>query len=224
MSNCTVALLCRNNGGRWADRRPAEVREALMSINIQEISADQFPRYDAIPNWFKVESVFRVEVIDGGLGFRLVEEQVSEPFIRDYNSHNDDNPTSWSVSFDISQWGIFLATDDKNRPVGGATVAIDAPVYPMDRFQRKDLAVLWDIRVHPDHREQGIGSKLFKYGADWSRRKGYGQLGMEADSTNVPACRFYLQQGCELGAIHRFGYVGILEVADNAMLLWYLDL
>jgi hypothetical protein len=39
----------------------------------------------------------------------------------------------------------------------GGMVASDAPVYPMDRFQRQDLAVLWDIRVHPEHREQGSG-------------------------------------------------------------------
>ncbi len=45
-----------------------------MSNIIQEIVADPFPRYDAIPAWFKVESVFRVEVMGSGLGgLRLVE-------------------------------------------------------------------------------------------------------------------------------------------------------
>lgn len=195
-----------------------------MSIVIQEIDVDLFPRYDAIPTWFKVESVFRVEVIDDGLGgFRLVEEKVAEPFVKDYDSQNDDNPTSWAANFDVSGWGIFLATDD-DRPVGGAAVAIDVPVYPMDRFQRQDLAVLWDIRVHPDDRGRGIGSKLFRYAVDWSRRQGRGQLGLETQSVNVPACRFYTRMGCELGAIHRYGYAGCPDVAHEAMLLWYLDL
>ena len=194
-----------------------------MSIVIQEIDADLFPRYDAIPIWFKVESLFRVEVMDGGLGdFRLVEEKVTEPFIKDYDSQNDDNPTSWAASFDVSDWGIFLATDG-DRPVGGAAVAIDAPVYPMDRFQRQDLAVLWDIRVHPDDRGWGFGSRLFGYAADWSRRQGRGQLGLETQSVNVPACRFYAWMGCELGAIHRYGYAGCSDVAHEAMLLWYFD-
>lgn len=196
-----------------------------MCANVQEITSDGFPRYGAIPNWYEVRSVFRVEAIDGGLGgFRLVEERVAEPYIRDYGSLGDDNPTAWSADFDPDRWGIFLAIDGGERPVGGAAVAVDAAVYPMDRFQRRDLAVLWDIRVHPDHRGRGVGSKLFRYAADWARPRGYGQLGLETDSANVPACRFYRCQGCELGAIHRFGYAGVPEVADNAMLLWYLEL
>jgi streptothricin acetyltransferase len=196
-----------------------------MPITIQGISADQYPRYGAIPNSYRVTSVFRVEVIGGGLdGFRLVEEHLAEPYVRDYNSAGDDNPAAWSADFDLARWGIFLAIDDRGRPVGGAAVAVDAPVYPMDRFQRQDLAVLWDIRVHPDHRGRGIGSRLFNHAANWARLKGYGQLGLETDSANVAACRFYRRQGCELGAIHRFGYIGVPEVADTAMLLWYLDL
>jgi GNAT superfamily N-acetyltransferase len=196
-----------------------------MSIAIKEINTDQFPLYDGIPNWFEVRSMFRVEVLEAGLGgFRLVEEKVAEPFIRDYNSHHEDNPTCWATCFDVSQWGIFVATGDEGQPVGGATVAIDAPVYPLDRFQRRDLAVLWDIRVHPERRGQGIGAQLFRYAVDWARSKGYGQLSLETDSSNAIACRFYARQGCELGAIHRFGYIGVPEVAHNAMLLWYLDL
>ena len=194
-----------------------------MSIEIQEIGVDLFPLYDAIPNWFRVESVLRVELVDGGLGgFRLTEEKVAEPFIKNYNK-GDDNPTGWAVSYDLSKWGIFLARDG-DRPVGGAAVAADAPVYPLDRFQRRDLAVLWDIRVHPDERGCGIGAELFKHAVEWSRRKGYGQLGMETQNVNVPACRFYAKQGCELGTIHRYGYAGCPDVAHEVMLLWYLDL
>jgi GNAT superfamily N-acetyltransferase len=192
-----------------------------MSVLIREITADQFPLYDAIPNWFMVESVLRVDVIDGGLGgFRLVKERVAELFIKTYD---DDGPTNWVAEFDISRWGIFLAADG-DRSVGGAAVAVDAPVYPMDRFQRQDLAVLWDIRVHPGHRGCGIGSLLFDHAADWARQHGFGQLGLETSSVNIPACRFYARKGCELGAIHRYGYAGVPQVAQEAMLLWYFDL
>ena len=90
-----------------------------MAITIQEIMADQFPRYGAIPSRYLVTSVFRVEVIDGGLGgFRLVEEQVAEPYVRDTNSAGDDNPAAWSADFDLDRWGIFLATDGGDQPVG----------------------------------------------------------------------------------------------------------
>ena len=51
----------------------------------------------------------------------------------------------------------------------------------------------------------------------------------ETQNTNVPACRFYARQGCRLGATHRFAYAGSGHgsddpVAQEAMLLWYLDL
>lgn len=156
-------------------------------------------------------------------GFRLIEERVAVPYIKDYDSRGESNPMHWAQEFDLSRWGILLARDG-DRPVGGAAVAVGSGVYPLDRFQRPDLAVLWDIRVQPEARGRGIGGQLFRAAADWARGHGFGQLGLETQSVNVPACRFYARQGCELGAIHRFGYAGVPEVAHEAMLLWYLDL
>lgn len=196
-----------------------------MPVAIKTIDSDLFHLYSRIPNWYEVRSVLRIEPIDRGLGgFSVTEEELAEPFIRDYDSHLKDNPTQWAGQFDISRWGIFLATDEEDSPVGGATVAVGAPVYPLDRFQRPDLAVLWDIRVDPDRRRSGIGTELLAHAAAWARARGCGQLGIETDSSNVTACRFYARQGCELGAIHRFGYSGVPAVAENAMLLWYLEL
>jgi len=198
-----------------------------MSIEIQEISVDLLPRYAAIPIAFEVASVFRIEVIDKGLGgFALIEEKVV-PYTKDYDSRNKDDkdeprPIGWPKRFDVSKWGIFLVLDG-SRPVGGATVAFDTPGVNMLE-NRKDLAVLWDIRVHPDERRRGIGSRLFKHAADWARQRGCRQLKVETQNVNVPACRFYAEQGCELGAIHRYGYAGSSHVAHEAMLLWYLEL
>ena len=39
-----------------------------MSVMIRQIDADRFPLYDAVPNWFRVESELRVEVVDGAGG------------------------------------------------------------------------------------------------------------------------------------------------------------
>ena len=196
-----------------------------MLVTIETIESDRFPLYGRIPNWYEVKSILQAQPVAGGLGgFTLEEEELREPFIRDYNSHREDNPIHWEGRFDLSTWGVFLATDEYEQPVGGATVAVGASVYPIDRYQRSDLAVLWDIRVHPDHRRRGIGSQLLTYGAEWAREQGYGRLGIETDSSNVGACRFYMNQGCELGAIHRFGYSGVPRVAEYAMLLWYVDL
>lgn len=195
-----------------------------MGLVIDEISAALYPLYDAIPIRYTVTSVLRVEVVDGGLGgFRLVEEQLTTPYVKDYDSQGDDRPTQWARNFDISRWEVLLARED-GLPLGGATVAVDSAVYPLDHFQRHDMAVLWDIRVEPSMRGQGIGARLFRAATDWARSHGYGQLGIETQNVNVAACRFYARQGCELGAIHRFGYAGCPDVAHEAMLLWYLQL
>ena len=56
-----------------------------MPMTIQHITDEQFPLYDAIPSRFTVESVLRVDVVDGGLGgFRLVEEPMTTPYVKDY--------------------------------------------------------------------------------------------------------------------------------------------
>ena len=68
---------------------------------------------------------------------------------------------------------------------------------------RRDLAVLWDIRVSPEARRQGVGSALFERVAAWAQLHGCRQLKIETQNTNVRACRFYERQGCQLRAIDR---------------------
>jgi len=195
-----------------------------MATRIEAIEADRYPLYDGIANSFWVTSILRAEAIDGGLGgMRLIEEAVATPYLKYYGAPGEDGPTAWAREFNIERWGLFLALDGE-APLGGAAVALDTAVYPMDHFQRKDLAVLWDIRVGPEWRQKGIGEMLFRHAAAWARGLGYGQLGLETQSTNIAACRFYVRMGCTLGAIHRYGYAGVPEVAHEAMLLWYLEL
>jgi GNAT superfamily N-acetyltransferase len=146
-----------------------------MIIQIQAIGVEDFTLYDAIPNHFEVWTIFQVVALDGGLGGLQLVEQAVDPYIKEYGN---DGPTVWAQEFDLQTWGIFVALDGE-KPVGGAAVALNASVYPMDHFQRKDLAVLWDIRVHADARRGGIGAQLFRHAADWARSQGYGQLGLD---------------------------------------------
>ena len=71
---------------------------------------------------------------------------------------------------------------------------------------------------------QGIGAALFARAANWARQRGCTQLKIETQNINVPACRFYAAQGCELGVIHRHAYAGHPQMADETMLIWYLRL
>jgi len=195
-----------------------------MSIRVQKVGPDKYPLYDSIPSSFMVESIYRVEEIDRGLGgFRMLETKVRKPYMKDYDADGGDTIKAWGEEFDLSQWGIFLATDD-GKPIGGAALAMGTELYPIDRFQREDMIVLWDIRIHPEARRRGIARRLFLHVADWAKAREYGQLGIETQNVNVPACKFYARMGCKLGAIHRYGYAGCPPVASEAMLLWYYDL
>jgi len=148
-----------------------------MSIKIQNVGSDMLKVYASIPISFKVETFFRIEAIDKGLGgFKILEETVA-PYIKNYDNQiydDEKGPVDWPKHFDISNWGIFMAFDGLN-PLGGATVAFNTPNVNMLE-SRKDLAVLWDIRVHPDKRRNGIGSMLFKHAVDWAKSKGCRQF------------------------------------------------
>jgi GNAT superfamily N-acetyltransferase len=194
-----------------------------MDVKIQEIKADRLSEYAKIPIVFEVRSVFQVDLINNGLdGIKLHEEKVVTIYVKDYDSYEDGGPERWVRQFNIHNWGIFLAVDN-GRPIGGATVALDTPGINM-LCGRKDLAILWDIRVHPDFRHQGVGTKLFQYAVDWSRKKGCKQFKIETQNVNANACKFYAKQGCKLGAIDRYGYAGHPKVGHEIMLIWYLDL
>lgn len=180
------------------------------------------PLYATIPIRFRVESILRVQPVDGGLGgLRLVEEPVVPPYVKDYDDQGED-VVGWPGQFDVSHWAFFLAIQGE-RAVGGATVAANSPGVNMLEG-RHDLAVLWDIRVHPEERGRAIGTRLFRRAAGWAREQGYRQLKVETQNVNVPACRFYARQGCELGVIHRYAYAKSPSLAHETMLLWYLDL
>ena len=196
----------------------------MASIEIQEVGPDLLSRYAAIPIRFKVESVLRVQAADQGVGgLALVEEKIESPYVKDYDSQGPEaGPLHWSRYFDVSRWQFFLAMAGE-RPRGGATLAMNTPGLNMLE-NRPDLAVLWDIRVHPDARGRGIGSRLFRRAADRARQLGYRQLKIETQNVNVPACRFYAAQGCTLGVIHRYAYAAYPNVAHEAMPLWYLEL
>lgn len=194
-----------------------------MSIAIREVGSESLQFYARVPIRFRVESVFRVELIADGLGgMTLTEEPVAEPYTKDYDSYEEEPLTRWTEHFDVSNW-LFLLASAGDEVVAGATVAFRSPNVDMLE-RRTDLAVLWDLRVCPEYRHRGIGTALLDRAATWARERGCSQLKIETQNVNVAACRFYAAQGCRLGMIHRHAYAGDARVAHEAMLLWYLDL
>lgn len=189
-----------------------------MPYEIQQIGPESLMLYASVPITFQVRSVLRLVPIDRGTGgIRLVEEPVEQPWVKDYDE--DESPMIWPQRFDVLNWAFFLVSDANNRPAGAATVAFDTPGVNMLEG-RRDLSVLWDIRIHPEHRGRGLGTRLFQLAADWSRSRRCREMKIETQNINVPACRFYASMGAVLGCINQYGYINT-PYADEVMLLWY---
>jgi len=192
-------------------------------LQIEKISPQNLTRYATVPMRLDVQSVYAVVPIDDGLGgLVLKEKKLDKPYVKDYDADVGNAPTLWAGQFDLQHWGIFLGVVDGD-PVAGMAIAYRTLGRDLCEG-RDDLAVLWDMRVHPDYRKMGMGTQLFQQGVLWAREQGCRQLKIETQNINVPACRFYAKQGCHLGTIDVYAYSKTPQVQPETMLLWYFDL
>jgi GNAT superfamily N-acetyltransferase len=191
-----------------------------MRVEVIQEPITALEEYAGIPIAFEVELVLDVADPGNSLGeFVLTERRLDVPYVKDYDAINGENPAQWARRYDVSNWGL-LAARVAGRRVGGAVVAFNTPGLTMLEG-REGLAVLWDIRVSPEARGQGVGSELFQAAVTWAKARGCRQLKVETQNVNVPACRFYARQGCVLAAVDRFAYP---ELPDEIQLLWHKDL
>jgi ribosomal protein S18 acetylase RimI-like enzyme len=191
-----------------------------MTIEVTEEPITALSEYARVPIVFTVECVLDVtNPDDGPRGFALSERRLEVPYEKDYDAIPGEGPLRWARRFNLSNWAFFMARC-ATRVVGGAAVAVDTVGLTMLEG-RPDLAVLWDIRVSPDARRQGVGSALLERVEAWAQLRGCRQLTIETQNTNVRACRFYERRGYQLRAIHRAAYP---ELPEEIQLLWYKDL
>jgi len=171
----------------------------------------------AIPISFKVDRIFEVKQTDGHI--QLTEAPVSNFWQKNYDGLPGEGPTRWAQNFDLTNWALFTARL-QDRLIGGALIAFNTPGVVMLEG-RADLAVLWDIRVHPDYRQQGVGAALLRKAETWSYRKRARQLKVETQNINVPACRFYEGNGFQLRSANRLAYP---TLPDEIQLIWVKEL
>ncbi len=192
-----------------------------VTVRICETSPEALAKYAMIPIRFRITSRLCIpEGVPALERVQLVEKPVGAPIEKDYDSLEGEGPRGWPHRFDMKNWGLFIA-EDADRPVGGATV-IDAPDARMLGGEKKEVAVLWDIRVHPDRRGEGIGTRLFERACEWARAQGAKRLRIETQDTNVNACRFYAGRGCRLDRALQYVYPPPFD--NEVMLIWTLDL
>jgi len=191
-----------------------------MTLELREESVSCLAEYAKVPIRFQVDRIYEVTVLDGGLGgVQFRKRSVNPPYTKDYDAIKGEGPTRWAKRWNMSNWGV-LSAFAEGRRMGGAVVAFDTDGVNMLEG-RRDLAVLWDLRIGPQYRHDGIGSQLFAAAEGWAASRGCRQIKVETQNINYAACRFYAKQGCVLGAIDRFAYA---EYPDEVRLLWYKSL
>ena len=77
--------------------------------------------------------------------------------------------------------------------------------------------MVWDLRVAPGRRGQGIGTALFAAVEEWARARGQTSLLAETQHTNVAACRLYERCGCDL---EHFDAAAYPAFPDEIQLIW----
>jgi GNAT superfamily N-acetyltransferase len=185
-------------------------------ILIREEPLGSLTSYAEIPIAFTVKRIVDASIGEAG-EFSMVERAADTPTIKDYDAF--ENPRSWIDKLDTSNWGVIAARSD-NRRVGGAVIALRTSGLDMLEG-RSDLAVLWDIRVHPEMRDRGIGSALLEAAELWTLARGCKCLKVETQNINADACHFYARRGFILRAINEGAYPSL---PDETQLLWYKDL
>ena len=189
-----------------------------MNIQIREEDSSNLAEYAETPMAFTVDRMLVVKETGLG-GIILKEHEVDPSYTKDYDAYSGEGPLTWADRWDLSNW-VFLSAFSGDKRLGGATVAWNTPgVFMLEG--RQELAVLWDIRIHPEHQGKGVGSRLFNAAEAWATGKGCQYLKIETQNTNVPACLFYQKQGCVLGSINTFAYPNL---PGEICLMWYKDL
>ncbi len=174
--------------------------------------------YESIPIVFEVRSRLDLDELVASRGQGFLEHAV-DPWWKDYDQCEEDRPSVLLSRFDSQSWGV-LAAFHNGRRVGGAIIAWKSREFDMLQG-RDDLAVVADLRVHPDWRGMGVGRKLFDAAVSWARERHCKGLHVETQDTNVAACRFYSAMGCELLSAAPKGYGDLI---DEAKLVWCLCL
>jgi len=182
-------------------------------IKIKKTGPAQLNDYLKISAAFEVRDKLILKQTERGVEF--VSEKISVPYTKDYDLY--ENPSVWYKKWDLEKWGLFIAETETGLTAGAAAVAYDTPELTLTE-KRKDITVLWDIRVNPEYRRKGTGKLLFEKALEFTKLKNCSLMKIETQDNNTGACKFYSAMGCILSEINPGVYS---EFPGEIQLIWH---
>jgi len=188
----------------------------LEGVTIEEEQPLGLTEYARVPIGFSVTEVFDDRGIEALLQGRPAQPvRVRVPYWKDYDRYPGGRPTDWPARFDMSRWTILAAYREAHR-IGGVVLIVDASQTDLVGDCRAG-AVIWDLRVAPDARGQGVGSALLRAAERRAERLGARTICVETQNVNVPACRVYQRNGYVLERATHGAYA---ELPDEVQMIW----
>jgi ribosomal protein S18 acetylase RimI-like enzyme len=184
----------------------------VIDVSRVQPTAEGLETYRGVSSEFEVTSRVNIKALESG---SIVPVPIKPPYTK---SLDDEDPRDWPHLYDLDLWALFIASDD-GAPAGACAVARGVSSLYFD--SRPDEALLWDIRVSPEHRQRGAGRALLEAAASWARADGCTALLIETQDTNVAACRLYVSAGCKIQEVRHGAYK---EYPQEVLIVWRLDL
>src|SRR5882724_3789784 len=91
----------------------------------------------------------------------------------------------------------------------------------MELQEWNNTVVLWNLRVDLDYRRQGIGRRLWHRGLEYAQNADVRAIMLETQNTNVAACRFYAEMGCQLVGLNEALYSNDWQKTEAALFWAY---
>jgi aminoglycoside 3-N-acetyltransferase I len=95
---------------------------------------------------------------------------------------------------------LVLGAIDNDEIVGGLVAMEMSPIHGTKEFY------IYDIAVHPEHQQKGIGKKLIEHLKMEAKNRGIETIFVEAESEDTGAVEFYRKIGGEEVAVNHFNF------------------
>jgi ribosomal protein S18 acetylase RimI-like enzyme len=183
-------------------------------IELRPLTVDDLPNLPQIRPTYKTETTYVLEKTGAGceVGWRLIERE--RPF--DKGALYDFGPEQQA------QIGARLARPDgayqcvavsDGRLVG----LLDVEIQPWN-----NTALLWNLMIDLDYRRQGLGRRLWHRALNFARQAEARAIMIETQNTNVAACKFYAEMGCQLIGLNEVLYTNNGQESEVALFWAYL--